>query len=149
MPLYQLDLRSFDLERRFDVVTCLFSAIGYAGTRDGLHAAAVALAAHLAPKGLLLMEPWVPPVDGFRFAEVYNADPTLALARAGVGASRGGVFASETHYLVARPGGVEHFSESHVLGLFQLGDYEWALRSAGLEPEYLPENRGLFLAFGR
>ena len=42
VPLHLGDLRSFDLRRRFDVVTCLFSTIGYAETRQGLHAAGTA-----------------------------------------------------------------------------------------------------------
>lgn len=86
VPLHKRDLRSFDLGRRFDVVTCLFSAIGYAETRDGLRAATAALTAHIASKGLLLLEPWVPPADGMRFAEAVGPDPTLAVARAGAGA---------------------------------------------------------------
>jgi SAM-dependent methyltransferase len=140
VPLHLGDLRSFALGRRFDVVTCLFSAIGYAATREGLRAAADALAAHLTPQGLLLIEPWVAPADGMRFAEAADG-----VARAGVGAPGGGVFASETHYLVARADGVEHFSESHVLGLFRLADYEDALASAGLVHDFVPEDRGLFI----
>lgn len=121
-------------------MTCLFSAIGYAETLDGLQAAARALAAHLAPDGVLLVEPWVAPSDGIRFAEAIDS-----VARVGVGAPRDGVFVSETHYLVARADGVEHFSESHVLGLFQRADYTQALSSAGLEQEFLPDDRGLFV----
>ncbi len=146
VPLHQGDVRTFELGRRFDVVICLFSAIGYAETRDGLRSATAALAAHVAPEGLLVIEPWIAPVEGIRFAEAVDADPAPAVARAGVGASRDGVFTSETHYLVARPDGVEHFSESHVLGLFQLVDYEQALSSEGLEYEFLAEDRGLFIA---
>jgi SAM-dependent methyltransferase len=145
VPLHRGDLRAVDLGRRFDVVTCLFSAIGYAETRDDLAAAVDALGAHLAAKGLLLIEPWLAPADGIRFAEAVDVDSTLAVARAGVGTSHGGVFRTETQYLVARPDGVEHFSELHVLGLFELADYEDALTSAGLEHEFLPEDRGLFI----
>ena len=145
VPLHQGNLRGFDLGRRFDVVTCLFSAIGYAETRGGLAAAVDALGAHLAAKGLLLIEPWLPPSDGIRFAEAVDGDPTLAVARAGVGASHRGVFRTETQYVVARPDGVEHFSELHVLGLFEPADYEDALTSAGLEHEFLAEGRTLLI----
>ena len=51
-PLSEADMRSFDLERRFDAVVCLFSAIGH--MRDvagGSDAAIAAMAAHLTPVG--------------------------------------------------------------------------------------------------
>jgi hypothetical protein len=92
-----------------------------------------------------LIEPWVPPSNGIRFAEAVDVDPTLAIARAGVGTSQGGVFRTETQYLVARPDGIEHFSELHVLGLFESADYGDALTSVGLEHEFLSEDRGLFV----
>ena len=143
VPLHRGDLRAFDLGRRFDVVTCLFSAIGYAQTQDGLASAIRALAAHLSPGGLLLIEPWVPPASGLHFAEAVE-DAAAVVSRVGVGRSHDGVFATETHYLVARSDGVEHFSEVHVLGLFELADYENELKSVGLVHDFLPENRGLF-----
>ena len=149
VPLHQGDLRTFNLRRRFDVVTCLFSAIGYAETRKGLRAAVATLAQHAKPRGLVLIEPWVPPPDGFRFAEAFDTDPGFALARAGVGSPHAGRFVSETHYLVARPSGVKHFVEAHTLGLFELDDYKQALMSAGLTPEYLSDHRGLFLSLLR
>jgi len=66
-----------------------------------------------------------------------------------VGSPRAGIFASETHYLVARSSGVEHFVEAHTLGLFELDDYKQALVSASLTPEYLADHRGLFLSLVR
>jgi SAM-dependent methyltransferase len=145
VSLHRADLRAFDLGRQFDVVTCLFSAIGYAQTRDGLALALDAFATHLAPRGLLVIEPWVAPSRGLRFAEAVDVDAAVAVSRVGVGSSHRGGFRTETHYLVARPDGVEHFSEVHVLGLFGLDDYVDALRSAGFAHEFLPENRGLFV----
>jgi hypothetical protein len=62
-----------------------------------------------------------------------------------VGSSKAGVFRTETEYLVACRGGVEQFSEVHVLGLFELDDYADALTAAGLEYEFVAENRGLFI----
>lgn len=56
-----LDLRTSGRRRRFDAVTCLFSAIGHVVTLDGLRRAVTAMAAHLAPRGVLVVEPWVLP----------------------------------------------------------------------------------------
>lgn len=39
MPLVQADMIDFVIDERFDVVTCLFSSIGYVKSLDGLRAA--------------------------------------------------------------------------------------------------------------
>jgi dTDP-3-amino-3,6-dideoxy-alpha-D-glucopyranose N,N-dimethyltransferase len=57
------DQRSFDLGRRFEVVTSLFSSVAYAEDLDELDATVAAMAAHVAPGGLLVVEPWVDPED--------------------------------------------------------------------------------------
>jgi SAM-dependent methyltransferase len=55
------DQRSLSLGRTFDVVTSLFSSIGYADDLDELDATVGALAEHVAPGGALVIEPWVEP----------------------------------------------------------------------------------------
>src|SRR5215472_13474172 len=54
------DLLTLDLGRRFDVVTCLFSSIGYV---PDLARAVGRLAAHVAPGGVVVVEPWLAPED--------------------------------------------------------------------------------------
>ncbi len=49
VTLHEADMRDFDLGRTFDVVTCLFSSIGYVETTDGLSRAVEAMTRHLAP----------------------------------------------------------------------------------------------------
>ena len=63
VPLHHADMRDFDLGRQFDSITCLFSAIGFVGGTEGLAATARALARHLNPGGVALVEPWITP-DG-------------------------------------------------------------------------------------
>ncbi len=43
------DMRSFRLSRRFDVVSCLFSSIGYLGSVDDLDQALLTMVSHLRP----------------------------------------------------------------------------------------------------
>jgi SAM-dependent methyltransferase len=64
IELHQGDMTTFDLGKTFDAVTCMFSSIGYIGTLDGLDAAIGRMAAHLAPGGVLVVEPWLLP-DAF------------------------------------------------------------------------------------
>ena len=76
-------MRSFELGRRFDAVTCLFSAIGYMLRRDDLDAAMATMARHLEPGGVLVVEPWFHPdgwIDGHVGADTANG-PGIAVAR--------------------------------------------------------------------
>jgi SAM-dependent methyltransferase len=57
IELHVDDLRGFDLGRRFDVVTCLFGAIGYLPDRDQLERGLRSLGNHVEDDGLLLVEP--------------------------------------------------------------------------------------------
>ncbi|MCQ9362278.1 class I SAM-dependent methyltransferase, partial [Corynebacterium sp. 153RC1] len=55
------DMTDFALDGQFDVVTCLFSSIGYVGTVERLGSAITAMATHLNPGGVLIVEPWLTP----------------------------------------------------------------------------------------
>ena len=55
------DMTDFCLHRTYDVVTCLFSAIGYVKTVARLERAIACMARHVSPGGLLLVEPWFAP----------------------------------------------------------------------------------------
>ena len=58
VPLHEGDMRDFQLGT-FDVVTCLFSAIGYMQTPDDLARAVRVMAGHLQTAGVLIIEPWL------------------------------------------------------------------------------------------
>jgi ubiquinone/menaquinone biosynthesis C-methylase UbiE len=61
VPLHRADMTNFDLGRSFDVVTCLFSAIGYVKTLAKLSRAIQCMVRHLIPGGVVLIEPWFTP----------------------------------------------------------------------------------------
>ena len=151
VPLHHGDMRDLDLGRQFDVVTCLFSAIGLVGDPDGLAAAARAFTRHMRPHGLALVEPWLTPdvwmVD--RPHLLTYEEPELVLARATVSGLRDErISTTEMHYVVATPAGVEHFVEHHDLYLFTTDEMRAAFGAAGLEADYDPDGltgRGLWI----
>jgi trans-aconitate methyltransferase len=51
------DMRSFTMEKRYDVVQCLFSSIGYLLRPEDTIAALKRFRSHLAPGGVVLVEP--------------------------------------------------------------------------------------------
>ena len=150
VPLHEGDMTTLDLGREFDVVTCLFSSIGYVVTRERLAAAGAALARHVAPGGLLVVEPWLTP-DGYvphHLGAVFVDEPELKVARVNVAGALTDPLVMDMHYLVGTPAGVEHVVERHELGMFTREEYVGAVGAAGLDAEWLdggPMGRGLVL----
>lgn len=129
------DMRNFDLGREFDAVVCLFSSIGYARTRVDLHRAVAAMARHLRPGGVLVIEPFVGP-DRWRPGAVTGtvAETEHGTVARVVHSSRDGdVAVMGMHYLVGTGEGVRHLTERHELGLFDIEDHLHACRAAGLD----------------
>src|SRR5207244_9545190 len=99
--------------RRCDVVVGLFSSIGYVKTVPRLEKAIVNMARHVVPGGVLVVEPFFSPEawKQGRFPGVNFVDqPELKIARMIVWNREGNVVSSDFHYLVASPGGVDHFT---------------------------------------
>jgi SAM-dependent methyltransferase len=139
MPLHVADMRDFDLGREFDVVTCLFSAIGFVGSPDGLDAAARCLSRHLTTNGVLLVEPWITPDEWIpnRPHLLTHEEPGLAFARVTLSGLRDErVSTTEMHYVVATPDGIDHFVEQHDPYLFTPDEMRGAFERAGLQTEH-------------
>ncbi len=137
------DMRSFALPKRYDVVTCLFSSIGYAETPEGLQAAIECMARHLNPGGWLILEPWVEPdewepeqVDA---AESYDEPTQTRILQARQGATDGSVSIITIDYHIETPEEKTDFTEIHRLGLFTRAQIEEALHRASFQPRYLPK----------
>jgi SAM-dependent methyltransferase len=150
VPLHEGDMRMFDLGRRFDAVICLFSSIGYARTVEDLNRAVAALANHIEPDGVVVVEPWITPDawEDDHLGAVFVDEPDLKIARVNLGERDGRLSRFVFHYLVLTSEGVERFEEPHELGLFTHEEYAAAFRAAGLEVEHDPEGlmgRGLYV----
>jgi SAM-dependent methyltransferase len=59
--VYQGDMTSFELSRRYDVILCLFSSIGYVRTLENVRRTLVCFRSHLASGGIIAVEPWFSP----------------------------------------------------------------------------------------
>ena len=151
VPLYEADMRRFRLGRRFDAVTCLFSAIGYMTTPDDLSAALTTMGDHLVDGGVLVVEPWFTPDqwhDGSVYSESAKAGD-LAVARVSRSWREGDDSLIEMHYALARPERTWSFTEIHRMGLYTTEQQVEVFRAAGFEVEHeWPgiSGRGLFVA---
>ncbi len=151
VAFHAADMVGFDLDRTFGVVVCLFSSIGYVQTEENLQRATAALARHVAPGGVLLIEPWLSP-DVFEVGHIgllVVDEPELKIVRMNESRRDGNVSVLEFHYLISEKGPIEHLRETHRLGLFTEEQHLDALREAGLEvrpPTDLRMGRGLYVA---
>ncbi len=152
VPLHMGDMRTFNLGRQFDVVTCMFSAIGYMQTPEDLVHALANMAGHLTADGVLIVEPWLSPdqfEDRHLSAPMVASGPGWHVVRVNDSRIQGRLSVMRFHYLVARPGKVEHMVETHSPALFDVDEYRAAFEAAGLTAELDPDGlmgRGLWVA---
>ncbi|MEL7370798.1 MAG: class I SAM-dependent methyltransferase [Myxococcota bacterium] len=137
IELLTADMRTLALGRRFDVVASLFSSIGYVRTIDELNRTIVAMATHLKPGGLLVVESWITP-DQWRPQEqvhsIMIADrPEQKICRMCVSEQRGRFAVMPMHHLIGTLDGASHFVEVHEMLLIEPREYRDALVMAGLE----------------
>jgi len=145
---YVADMVDFALHQCFDVITCLFSSIGYVRSPERLEQAIVSMAQHLKKGGVLLIEPWFEPA-AWRPGTVHALlvdDPELKIARVSTSFQSDRISYFDFHYLIGTPQGTEHRVERHELGLFEMEELLDAMRKAGLEAFFDPQGpsgRGL------
>jgi ubiquinone/menaquinone biosynthesis C-methylase UbiE len=144
----QGDMTVLDLGETFDVVTCLFSSIAYVVTEERLRATVGALARHLAPGGVLVVEPFFSHdnwSDG-HVGALFVDEPHLKAARINSSRREGDRVTLLMHYLGGGDGEVDYLYEEHELGLFDPSQYLAAFEDSGLAVEYDEEGligRGL------
>lgn len=135
VPLFEADMRALALGRRFDAITCLFSAIGYLADEEELGRAVGAMASHLRPGGVLVIDGWVLPEawhpDVASHVETAESSQ-MKVARVGIARREGRRTRLAMQYLVATDDGIRHLSEEHLLTLFERRSYLDALAGAGI-----------------
>jgi len=134
------DMTSLALDgERFDTIVSLFGTTAYARVPSRLETAVARMAAHLAPGGVLVVEP-------FLDASVYRPGhvdavfvdrENLKIARMSLSKQMGKIAILDFHYLVATLQGVERLFERHEVGLFDEALYRAAFEGAGLAFERL------------
>ena len=144
-------MSDFDLSRRYDAVTCLFSSIGYLRTLGRVAAALACFRKHLAPGGVILVEPWFAPgvLDPARVARNTGEANGVRVTRVSRVEVEGRLSRLWFDYEVTDGTGTRRFSEVHELGLFTTPELLAAFRSAGLEVDHDPiglTDRGLYVA---
>lgn len=146
----QGDMTNFKLAGRYDIVTCLFSAVGHLKTRKRMELAVQRMAAHLKPGGVMIVEPWITPRN-FKSGHLgghFVNKPDLKIARMDIAKVKGPSSNFEFHYLIGTPNQIWYLEDKESLGLWTHKQYMRALRKSGLRAKYDPTGlmgRGLYI----
>jgi len=151
VPLHEGNMIDFDLGKKFDVVCCLFSSITYVQSVENLHRTIATLARHVAPGGLLIIEPLFSPEAYIVGRVTMNTvdRPDLKICWMYVSERIDRIARLRINYLVGTPHGIDTFVEIHDLGLFTDQDYRAGFAKVGFDAIYDKEglmNRGLYVA---
>jgi SAM-dependent methyltransferase len=150
-PFHLGDMSSFNLSKKFDVVLCLFSSIGYLLTTEKLNFCIQCFAKHLNPDGILIVEPWFSKEEwktNKPHMLTYDKDD-LKICRMTYTTTEGNLSVLDFQYLIAeKDKGVRHATEVHRLAMFEEQEFRTAFEAAMVEVEFDPiglTNRGLYI----
>ena len=146
------DMVDFDLGRKFDVVLCLFSSIGYVRTYPRLARTLRNFERHLKDGGVVIIEPWLTRStmkDGYVHVLV-QGDDDLKVVRVDITRIRGDLSVLDERIVVAEHAkGIATYKDRMVMGLFEKDEFLKLMRQAGLRATYLKKSlapgRGLYV----
>lgn len=149
----QANMINFNLDRQYDIVTCLFSAIGHVKTYENLDKTINNFAKHLKKGGVVIIEPWFTDKtykgDGSPYMHTYDGRD-IKIARLNVSFKKNRMSIMDMHYLIAERGkGVRHYVEKLELGLFEIDKTLELMKRAGFDARFLKnglmKDRGLYI----
>lgn len=148
---FEADMSEFLLEKRYDVILCLFSSIAYLVTLERTRRALECFRRHLSPAGMVLVEPWFPPgrlenKRVMRQAATYRGGRVERISRCEID---GRISRLWFKYRVETAEGIRQVSEVHELGLFTNSEMASTFREAGFETTFDESglsDRGLWTA---
>jgi SAM-dependent methyltransferase len=150
--LERADMTTLRLGRRFDLVTCLFSSVGYLDGDAALREAIRRMAGHLEPGGLLLVEPALTPerLQPPRTSTLDFEWGGARVRRTTTARHEGDVLRIRFEYRIDQGHRAARLVEEHPIRLFTDDGYRSALGAAGLEVDHDPHGlTGLGLYLGR
>jgi SAM-dependent methyltransferase len=148
---FEADMSDFHLARRYDAVLCLFSSIGYLRTLDRVEAAFRCFREHLAPGGVVIVEPWFAPgvLDTTRVARNTGEAEGVRVSRVAWVIVEGRLSRLYFDYEITEGAETRRASEVHELGLFTAAEMVECFRNCGFAVEHDPAgltDRGLYVA---
>jgi len=128
-------MRTFQLDQRFDAVTCLFSSVGYMNSLAELDRAVTTMASHLRLGGVLIVDGWIRPdawLDDHQVRLQTASDGNVTVSRMSRSRRNGDRTFLDMHHLIGSHDGIEYVVDVHEMMLFGSEQYERSLQRAGL-----------------
>lgn len=150
--LERADMTTLRLERRFDLVTCLFSSVGYLDGEAALREAIRRMAAQLEPGGLLIVESALTPerLQPPRTSTLEFECGGARVRRTTTARHEADLLRIRFDYRIQNGHRAARLIEEQPIRLFTDGCYRRAFRAAGLEVDHDPHGlTGLGLYLGR
>lgn len=139
------------LDRKFDVIICLFGSIGYLTNRNNLEKAIQAFSNHVVTGGLLVIEP-IFTAETYRdkSANILCLDlPEIKIARTNVTRRDGDIAYLDFHFLVStQENGTEHFIDPSPMSVFSRSTYLQLMEESGFSASFIEpglSKEGLFI----
>jgi ubiquinone/menaquinone biosynthesis C-methylase UbiE len=144
------DMTDFHLGQQYDAVICMFSSIGYVRTLHALEQTLHCFRRHLAPGGIVVVEPWFPPEameSGHHSTRSAEAEG-VRVERDAKTRIEGRLCHLHFDYRIEEGGVTRTAAEVHELGLFTEAETLLAFEHAGLSVrhEAASADRGLYIA---
>ena len=149
--LFLDNMTDFKLNKKYDIVMCLFSSIGYVQTMENVVKTLKNFKTHLNEGGLILVEPWFTPErwnPGMTYADSAETED-IKIARMSHSDKKGNISIVNFEYLLATKEGIQHLKETHELGLFTHQELLSCFKEADLSVEFDSEGlfgRGIYIA---
>jgi len=148
----QADMVTMDLKDTFDIITCLFSAIGHVQTYSNLEKTLKNFTNHLNQGGVVIIEPWFTKSTyllGHPGMTTYDGED-VKIARLNTTKIENDISVMDMHYLIVeRDMDVQYYVETHKLGLFEIEKFLELMKEAGFKAEFLKDGlmkeRGLYI----
>jgi ubiquinone/menaquinone biosynthesis C-methylase UbiE len=144
------DMRTFSLNKQFDVIVCLFSAIAHLKTYANLDKTIRNFSRHLKPGGVVIIEPFIDSkyfINNILDSYTVN-EPDLKLTRMNRSKRRGNIAIYDFHFLVGEKGRIRYFVDIIELGMFDSKRVLTMMKNAGLKSKFLrkkKEYRGRYI----
>ena len=152
IKFYKGDMRNFNLNKKFDIVVCLFSAIGHLLSNLDIKRAISAMSSHLNEGGLIVIEPFIQKkyfVSGKANMETYNGKD-IKISRHADSYVNSNIVNINLYYLISEKNKkVQYFVDKLTLNMFPPKKYLFYMKKAHLKASFLKnglmKDRGLFI----
>lgn len=135
----QQDMIQLKLNKKFDVILCLFTAINHAMTLDDLKLTFKNMEQHLKPGGIILLEPAkIKEEPEYKpFMSTYTSD-NLKIAKVSVKSIKKGLLTCDLHHLIGKTNQpVEHIVETLRFQIYNEDTIINAMEEQGIRARYV------------